>query len=117
MGIGYVLYNSKAGTKNNIEYIKMLEVIVDAELKFIDILNIKNYGVFLSGLEEYDFIILAGGDGTLNRFVNDTEGIEFDNEILYFPNGTGNDFAHELEHTRECNPFPISEYLKNMRVL
>lgn len=114
MGIGYVLYNVKAGTKNNIEDIKMLEVIVDAELKFIDILNIKNYGVFLSGLEEDDFIILAGGDGTLNRFVNDTEGIEFDNEILYFPNGTGNDFAHDLGHTKECNPFPISEYLKNL---
>ena len=114
MGIGYVLYNSKAGTKNSIEDIKMLEVIVDAELKFIDILNIKNYGVFLSGLEEDDFIILAGGDGTLNRFVNDTEGIEFDNEILYFPNGTGNDFAHDLGHTKECNPFPISEYLKNL---
>ena len=47
MGIGYVLYNSKAGTKNNIEDIKMLEVIVDADVKFIDILNIKNYGVFL----------------------------------------------------------------------
>lgn len=114
MGIGYVLYNSKAGTKNNIEDIKMLEVIVDADVKFIDILNVKNYGVFLSGLEEDDFIILAGGDGTLNRFVNDTEGVEFDNEILYFPNGTGNDFAHDLGHTRECNPFPISEYLKNL---
>ena len=114
MGIGYVLYNSKAGTKNNIEDIKMLEVIVDADVKFIDILNIKNYGVFLSGLEEDDFIILAGGDGTLNRFVNDTDGIEFDNEVLYFPNGTGNDFAHDLGHSRECNPFPISEYLKNL---
>lgn len=114
MGIGYVLYNSKAGTKNNIEDIKMLEVIVDADVKFIDILNIKNYGVFLSGLEEDDFIILAGGDGTLNRFVNDTDGIEFDNEVLYFPNGIGNDFAHDLGHSRECNPFPISEYLKNL---
>ena len=114
MGIGCVLYNSNAGTKNNIEDIKMLEVLVDAKLKFIDILNTKNYDVFLSGLEEYDFIILAGGDGTLNRFVNDTEGIEFDNEILYFPNGTGNDFAHDLGHTKECNPFPITEYFKNL---
>lgn len=114
MGTGYILYNTKAGTKNNIDDIKMLEVIVDADVKFIDILNIKNYRVFLSGLEEDDFIILAGGDGTLNRFVNDTEGIDFDNEILYFPNGTGNDFAHDLGHTRECNPFPINEYLKNL---
>lgn len=114
MGIGYVLYNSKAGTKNSIEDIKMLEVIIDADLKFIDILNIKNYSVFLSGLEDDDFIILAGGDGTLNCFVNNTEGIDFDNEILYFPNGTGNDFAHDLGHSKECNPFSVKEYLKNL---
>ncbi len=114
MGMGYVLYNSKAGTKNNVEDIKILEIIIDAELKFIDILKITNYRVLLSGLEEDDFLILAGGDGTLNRFINDTEGIEFDNEILYFPNGTGNDFANDLGHTRECNPFSITEYLKNL---
>ncbi len=114
MGIGYVLYNSMAGTKNNSEDIQMLKVLMDAELKFIDILNIKNYGVFLSGLEENDFILLAGGDGTLNRFINDTEGVDFHNEVLYFPNGTGNDFAHDLGHTKECNPFPITEHLKEL---
>lgn len=114
MGIGYVLYNSKAGTNNNIENIRLLEVIIENELKFIDILNIKSYNVFLSGLDENDFIILAGGDGTLNRFVNDTDGIDLKNDILYFPNGTGNDFAHDLGHSKECNPFPINEYLKDL---
>lgn len=114
MSIGYVLYNTKAGIKNKIEDIKLLEVIMDAKLKFIDIQNIKNYGVFFSGLEKNDFIILCGGDGTLNRFVNDTEGIAFDNEILYFPNGTGNDFALDLGYSKECGPFPITEYLKDL---
>lgn len=114
MSMGYVLYNPKAGTNNNIENIKILEKIMDTELKFINILDIKSYSVFLSGLKENDFIIIAGGDGTLNRFVNDTEGIDFDNEILYFPNGNGNDFAHDLGHSRECNPFPITGYLKNL---
>ena len=114
MGLGYVLYNSKAGTNNNVEELKMLEIIMDADLKFIDVLNVKNYKVFLSSLEEDDFIVLAGGDGTLNWFVNNTDGIEYSNEIYYFPNGTGNDFAHDLGHTRECNPFLINDYLKNL---
>lgn len=114
MSIGYVLYNSKAGTNNNAETIKRLQEIVDAKLTFIDIHNIKNYKVFLSGLEDNDFIILAGGDGTLNRFVNDTQGIDFAREILYFPNGSGNDFAHDLNHTKECPPFPITAYLKDL---
>lgn len=114
MGIGYVLYNPKAGIDNSIDEIQMLEVILDAPLKFIDILHVKDYRVFLTGLEPDDFLILAGGDGTLNRFVNDTEGIDFHNEILYFPNGTGNDFAHELGFYKQCNPFPITEYLKDL---
>lgn len=114
MSIGYVIYNSKAGIKNDVEDVKLLDMIIDADLKFIDILNIKNYSVFLSGLEENDFIILTGGNGTLNRFANDTEGIDFDNEVLYFPNGTDNDFARDLGHSKECNPFPITDYLKNL---
>lgn len=114
MNIGYVLYNSKAGTSNNIEDIKRLDTIVGGNLKYIDILNVTNYSVFLSGLEENDFLVISGGDGTLNRFVNDTDGIDFNNEILYFPNGTGNDFAHDLGHSRECKPFPITEYMKNL---
>jgi diacylglycerol kinase (ATP) len=114
MGIGYVLYNPTAGNKDQTERIKVLETMVDAELKFIDILKIKDYQVFLSGLEKNDFIIIAGGDGTLNRFVNNTDGIAFDNEILHYPNGTGNDFALDLGYPKECVPFPITQYLKNL---
>jgi len=28
--------------------------------------------------------------------------------------GTGNDFAHDLGYSKECNPFPITEHLKNL---
>ena len=114
MSTGYVLYNSKAGMGNTLENMKILEVVMNMDLTIIDILNITNYHTFLGGLSEDDFIILAGGDGTLNRFVNDTEGIAFENEILYYPNGTGNDFSHDLEHIKECAPFFITEYLKNL---
>lgn len=114
MAIGYVLYNEKAGDKDALESVKMLEVIIDDELKFIDVTEVSNYRVFLSGLNEEDYIILAGGDGTLNHFINDIEGIELHNEVLYFPNGTGNDFAHDLGHGKECNPFSITEHLNNL---
>lgn len=114
MGTGYVLYNLTAGIDNTLDEIELLEVVIDAPLRFIDIQNISKYQVFLTSLEPDDFIILTGGDGTLNRFVNDTEGIDFNNEVLYFPNGTGNDFARELGYQKECNPFPITEYLKDL---
>lgn len=113
MAIGYVLYNTMAGN-NSADDIKKLNSFFEEELKFINILKVKDFKIFLTGLEKDDFIIIAGGDGTLNRFVNDTADINFDNEILYFPNGTGNDFAHDLGYTKESKPFSVTEYLKNL---
>lgn len=114
MPTGYVLYNNGAGYKTDAENVKSLSNILKDTLKFIDIRKIKNYRLFFSGLESDDYLILSGGDGTLNRFVNDTEGIMIPCEILYFPNGTGNDFAHELGHSKNCNPFSITKYLKEL---
>ena len=114
MATAYILYNKKAGASDSMESVKNLEIILNDEVKYIDVTEISNYGVFLSGLDKEDYIILAGGDGTLNWFINRTDGVEIHNEILYFPNGTGNDFANDLGHTKECNPFSITEHLKNL---
>lgn len=114
MATAYIIYNKKAGASDSIESVKNLEIILDDEVKYIDVTEISNYGVFLSGLDKEDYVILAGGDGTLNWFINRTDGVEIHNEVLYFPNGTGNDFANDLGHTKECNPFSITEHLKNL---
>ena len=114
MATAYILYNKKAGDSDSMESVKNLEIILDDEVKYIDVTEISNYGVFLSGLDKDDYVILAGGDGTLNWFINRTDGVEIHYEILYFPNGIGNDFANDLGHTKECNPFSITEHLKNL---
>ena len=114
MATAYILYNKKAGASDSMESVKNLEIILDDEIKYIDVTQISNYDVFLSGLDKDDYVILAGGDGTLNWFINRTDGVEIHNEILYFPNGTGNDFANDLGHTKECNPFSITEHIKNL---
>lgn len=114
MAIAYVLYNKKAGDGNALESVKTLEAFANDVMKFIDVSEVSDYRTFLTGLEKDDYIILAGGDGTLNHFINNTEGIEFDNEVLYFPNGTGNDFAHDLGCLKECNPFSIKKHIINL---
>lgn len=47
--------------------------------------------------EEYDILILSGGDGTLSRCLSDiyNENIEFPN-IAVFPTGTSNDLSNSL---------------------
>ncbi len=114
MATGYVLYNTRAGMKADAENIKNLETMLQGELKFIEIEKIKDYKVFVSGLEGEDYIVLCGGDGTLNCFANHMEGIDYAGQILYYPNGTGNDFAHEMGKAKACEPFAVNEYLKDL---
>ncbi|MBQ3202925.1 MAG: diacylglycerol kinase family protein [Clostridia bacterium] len=114
MATGYVLYNPQAGHDNSKEDLQLLELVFQEELVFIDVHDMKDYRVFIQGLAAEDFLVLAGGDGTLNHFANAIDGIAFDNEILYYPSGTGNDFAYDLGYERECAPFSAGRYLKNL---
>ncbi|MBQ6892930.1 MAG: diacylglycerol kinase family protein, partial [Clostridia bacterium] len=114
MATGYVLYNSKAGNINSKNEINLLQGGFQEELRFIEISDITSYTVFFNGISSNDFIIIAGGDGTLNRFVNDTKGIEYKNDVLYFPVGSGNDFARDLGYSKGQSPFTIKEYLKDL---
>ena len=112
MAKAYVLYNPLAGNGEYVSSVNELEVILDGEVVLLDITRVTNYRAFLNGLEKEDYLVIAGGDGTLNRFINDTDGISIPNEILYYPIGSGNDFAHDLKKKAGDNPFSITRYLK-----
>lgn len=112
MAKGYVMYNPLAGNGNAEEDAKLLQMVLDEELEYYDITRITNYAAFIGGMEKDDYLVIVGGDGTLNRFVNDTNGIEISREILYFPSGSGNDFARELGSNG--NPVVVTQHLKNL---
>ena len=112
MAKGYVIYNPLAGNGNAEEDAKLLQVALDEDLEYYDMTRITNYAAFLSGVEKDDYLVIVGGDGTLNRFVNYTNGIDISQEILYYPSGSGNDFARELG--TNGNPVVITQYLKNL---
>lgn len=114
MSTAFIIYNKKAGTDDSFESIKSIENSITDEVKYIDVARITDYRVFFLTLEPDDYVILAGGDGTLNRFANNIQNIEIKNKILYFPNGTGNDFAKDFEKTEKCEPFEITQYLQNL---
>lgn len=114
MAKGYVLYNPLAGDGNGEEEVQLLQLVLGESLEFYDVTRITNYKAFLSGMEKQDYLVIAGGDGTLNRFVNETADICIRQEILYFPTGSGNDFARDLGAEEYTNPFCISDYLQNL---
>lgn len=112
MAKGYVIYNPLAGNGNAENDAKLLQMVLDEELEYYDMTRITNYTAFLSGMEKDDYLVIVGGDGTLNRFVNDTNGIEIPQEIVYSPSGSGNDFARDVGING--NPAVITQCLKNL---
>lgn len=117
MATGYVLTNRKAGNGTCGKDISLLELLYDAPLQYQDVADVTDYWAFLEAIGPEDFLILAGGDGTLNHFINNTAGLSLPEQILYFPIGTGNDFARELGKNCGDNPFPIRQYLENLPVV
>ncbi len=114
MAKGYVLQNPNAGHGRESSDLSRLSQTLGGELEILDVTKISDFKAFLASLSPEDFLVLCGGDGTLNHFVNDCDGVEFENEVYYYPTGSGNDFAHECGKDREADPFPISKYLKNL---
>lgn len=110
----YILYNPLSGNGLALENAKTLTVVSKKDTSLIDVTEIGDYKSFIDALSEDDRIILCGGDGTLNRFINDTEGIDITNEILYCGGGTGNDFLHDIGATELSSPIRINEYITNL---
>lgn len=114
MAIGYVFYNKKAGKAGDCEEIKRLSEIFEDELKFVNVEEIEDHKALIRGMQKGDFIVISGGDGTLNNFINKTEGVDYPGEIYCFPTGSGNDFAREMGYAKGSNPFPVSEYFRKL---
>ncbi len=108
----YVLYNPIANSGKCFEGAKMLSATLNGEVDYIDILKINSYERFFSGLDDSYSIVICGGDGTLNRFINGTRGINFTNDVYYYPCGTGNDFYKDVKGSDEL--VKINDYIKNL---
>ena len=113
----YILFNPLSGKANAAEEAAILTVFQIDDCITKNITEITDYKLFFAPLDKYDTVILCGGDGTLNRFVNDIDGIEIKCEVMYYPIGTGNDFAHDLGYSANCNPFSIKEYIRELPVV
>ena len=112
-----ILYNPHAGHGDSAAKASALAARCEGEITLIDMTTVQDYGALLSPLSREDRVILCGGDGTLNRFVNDTDGLDVACEIDYFAIGTGNDFLHDLEKKVGDDPVDVGRYLKDLPVV
>lgn len=110
-----VLFNPKSCNGKGEESAHRLDQMsLDRVLEYVDMTAIHDFNQFVGALEAEDALIICGGDGTLNYFINHTAEGSFNNEMYYFPCGTGNDFYHDVSKDNTDNLIKINKYVKDL---
>ena len=111
----YVLFNPQAGNGSGAQQARALDARFPEEtFSYTDMTTISDYAAWLGTLPADASLIIAGGDGTLNRFLNDTNGMALPEQLYYFATGSGNDFLHDLGLEKGADPVPVTQYLRDL---
>ena len=99
----HILYNNaagghEAGPKACVAEVEKLQ----GKIKMANLENFEGHKELVESLGEDDVIVICGGDGTLNHYINALRGVDYDNQVLYYPGGSGNDFFHCVKG--DCTP-------------
>ncbi len=114
MGKYYILFNPHAGNGQAMSKAQELAAKLEAQDSIYDMTSVSSYKDLITDGEAE--VILLGGDGTLNRFINDTYDLNLPNKIYICPIGSGNDFLRDLGMENATDPVEITKYIKNLPV-
>lgn len=108
-----VLYNPLAGSGRCAQKAQALCAALAPETCVLhDLTQLQSYAAFFSSLPMGASLLLCGGDGTLNRFANDTRGIPLPCPVYYCAAGSGNDFLRDIGAQADGSPVRIDPYLR-----
>lgn len=113
----YILYNplSNAGD-NDKQVAKAIQKYSGGPYKLVTVTELKDKKTFFENQLPGDETVLLGGDGTLNRLVNDLDGYVPKNKLWLYKAGTGNDFMNDIfGHKAQDETFvQINKYIENL---
>jgi len=72
-----------------------------------------DYPSFFKKLKKEDEVVLVGGDGTINYFINAMEGHKISNNVYLYANGSGDDFLRDVGYSKG-ELVPLNKYLDNL---
>lgn len=115
MSVYHVLFNPLAANGHGRESAEEIRRFYPKdEIVLHNIMEISDYAKFFADIKAEDKVVLAGGDGALNRFVNAVDGISYPNSIYFYGSGTGNDFLRDLKYKPGEEPVCIDRYLTKL---
>ena len=111
----HILYNNAAGghEEGKSACIKLVEKL-GGEISLVDVEKLESHKALVASLPVEDAIVICGGDGTLNHYINGVRGLDYDNQVFYYPGGSGNDFYHCVNYGAEPDLIDVTRLVKNL---
>ena len=114
----HIFYNPLSGNRTGKECVENIKrMLGEAETKCYDLLTCENLPEIVKCIPKEEHILITGGDGTLNHFVNEMEVDGLPNRIYYYPAGSGNDFIKDVCPEGMERPGDIRDYISGLPVV
>ncbi len=115
MTTAYILINANAGKSKKKIDPRTLLLSQEDRMELVDTTQTVDYAALFEKMQAGDYLILCGGDGTLNRMINSIDGLPLTHDLYYYPAGSGNDFANDLDYqARGETLIPLNEYIRDL---
>ena len=110
-----ILYNPKANNNRGEEKLDSIPIAKEEQV-LTNVLEIEDPKAFFDSIDPDDKVVIVGGDGTLNHFVNECYDIDYPNQVYLYAAGTGNDFLNDIGKPAD-ELVEITKYLKHLPVV
>ena len=113
-----ILYNPLSGNRSaKKEVYKLDDILANNYLDYVEMTPDFDYKSFMHKVKADERVVLCGGDGTVNRFVNEVDEEDLNKPTFYFPLGSGNDFNRDVHGKLDNTLINLNNYMNNLPVV